>query len=368
MPFDEEKYYKTLAETFRANRDINFSHIDLIELVPGGGGGEEFVGCVHCKDNSGRELCVNINNSAGKTMLYYPDERKTEYIGNLAGLKFSYTGGGIFDGKVYGFPRNSNKILEIDIKARQVEEIDIGLPFVPVEDKKVIFGHHYAGIMLGNVIVTPPRLHNEIWLIDVKSKTYRRAQHEILDKNHYNGAVLHPNGKIYFTPMKGSRVAELDLVNSTIRTVGEPVSNPLFGGIAYSDGCIYSFSQIVGLYKINPRENKVEMIRDKTDDGILIGGSYGTICHYNGKMYNIPGNSANLYEYNPETEKCKVACTFKDGRFNEAKWAGGALLENGNIYLVPAFGRFVAEIKFEGEVKISDDMRQLIYEQYFKIL
>lgn len=366
MLFDEQKYQKTLAETFHANRGMKFSHLALVKLVQRGG--EKYVGCVHCKDNSGREICVNINNSAEKTMLYYPYERRVEFIGNLAGLKFSYTGGGFYDGMVYGFMRNSNKLLKIDVNDKQVEEIDIGIPAVQVESEKIIYGHHYGGIMLGNVIVTPPRLSNELYLIDVKAKTYKCKQHYLFDKNHYNGAVLSPNGKIYFTPMKRSCVAEFDLIHQTIRTIGESVSNALFGGITYADGCIYSFSQNVGLYRINPHENKVEMIRDKTDDGILIGGSYGTICHYNGKIYNIPGNSANFYEYNPETDKCKVVSTFYDGRFNNAKWAGGALLENGNIFLVPAFGRFVAEIEFQGKVNISDNMRQLIYENYFKVL
>gem|GEM_PF-5505553 len=368
MLFDEQTYYKTLEETFRANREVKPSHIALVKLISGGEG--KYVGCVHCKDNSGRELCVNINNSAEKTLLYFPAERRVEYIGNLTGLKFSYTGGGFCkeDGKVYGFLRNSNKILKADINALQVEEVDVGIPAVPVEDKKIIFGHHYGGIMLGNVIVSPPRLHNELWLVDVKSKIYKRAQHEILEKNNYNGAVLHPNGKIYFTPMKGSRVAELDLNHTSIKTIGEPVADALFGGITYADGCIYSFSQNVGLYRISPSENKVERIRDKTDDGILISGCYGTIVHYNGKIYNIPGNSEYLYEYDPASGKCRAVCQFKDGRFNAAKWAGGALLENGNVYLCPAFGRFVAEVEFEGEVKISDGMRQLIYENYFKVL
>lgn len=368
LHFDEERYYKILSETFHTNRDVKFSRISLAKLVTGGG--EKYVGCVHCKNNFGEEICVNINNSAEKTMLYYPSDRRVEYIGNIAGLKFSYTGGGFCeeDGMVYGFPRNSNKVLKIDVNTKTVEEIDIGLPVVPVEDKKIIFGHHYGGIMPGNVICNPPRLSNELWLIDVKSKIYRCGQHEILKENNYNGAVLHPNGKIYFTPMKNSRVAEFDFIHSSIRTVGEPVSNALFGGITYTDGCIYSFSQNVGLYRIDPKENKVEMICDKTVGNIPIYGSYGTICHYNGKIYNIPGNSVYLYEYDPEKNKCKTVFTFKDGRFNNAKWAGGTLLENGNIYLAPAFGRFAAEIEFHGKIDISEEMRQLTYGNYLKVL
>lgn len=38
MHFDEQTYYKTLEETFRANHDVKPLHIDLVKLIKKGGG------------------------------------------------------------------------------------------------------------------------------------------------------------------------------------------------------------------------------------------------------------------------------------------------------------------------------------------
>lgn len=90
--FDEKKYQKTLQLTFEANKDVKFQHISLIRCIASKSSGK-YVGCVHCHDNSGEEVCVNINNSAAETMLYYPGKNSTEFVGRLTGLHFSYTGG-----------------------------------------------------------------------------------------------------------------------------------------------------------------------------------------------------------------------------------------------------------------------------------
>lgn len=263
--------------------------------------------------------------------------------------------------------RNSDKLLDIDIDNKRVQEVDCGLDTTGL-NTKTVQGHHYGGVMKDHIAVIPPRLSEDVLMIDIERRTLKHGVHQIFRENNYNGAVLHPNGKIYFTPMHGSTAAEFDLESLSVRLIGERVKNSLFGGIVYTDGCIYSFSQNKGLYRIDPKQGRVDMILEKTKHGTLIYGSYGTVVHYNGLIYNVPGNSPYVYEFDPGSGECNVVSTFNDGRFNQAKWAGGALLENGNIYLTPAFGRFVAELQFDRMPIVSEDMKELIYSQHLKVL
>ncbi|WP_029545258.1 PQQ-binding-like beta-propeller repeat protein [Selenomonas sp. AB3002] len=365
--FDEEQYRKVLLRTFELNKDVNFKRISLVKCIASESS-EKYVGCVHCKNDNDEEVIVNINNSAPKTMLYYPKKCDVEFIGEIPGLHFSYTGGCTWKNRhIYGFMRNSCRLLDIDINMKTVKEVDCSIDGSKLNSRTVM-GHHYGGVMKNDTLVIPPRLAEDVLLIDLEHQTCKQVRHSAFRDNNYNGAVLHPNGKVYFTPMHGSAVAEFDLENLSVRMVGERISNSLFGGAVYIDGCIYSFSQNKGLYCIDPKRGCVELVLEKTEEGCQIFGSYGTVLHYNGKIYNIPGNSKYVYEYDPTKQNCKVVSTFNDGRFNTAKWAGGVLLENGNIYLTPAFGRFVCELHFDKKAIVSDDMRALIYSQYMKVL
>lgn len=367
MRLFEEKYLKVLHDTFEANKDMEFQQLLLIKCISSKYSGK-YVGCVHCRNASEEEVCVNINNSTSKTMLYYPMRREVEFIGEIPNLHFSYTGGCLYsEGRVFGFMRNSNKLLDIDIDSKTVKEVDYGLDISQLNNKTVL-GHHYGGVLKGSLIVIPPRLADDVLFIDLKKQELRHVKHSIFHENNYNGAVLHPNGKVYFTPMHGSAVAEFNSETLAVRLIGKKIPNSLFGGAVYADGCIYSFSQNKGLYRIDPARESVEMILKETEQGTPVYGSYGTITHYNGKIYNVPGNSNYVYEYDPVKQRCKVVAIFDDGRFNKAKWAGGALLESGNIYLTPAFGRFVCEMQFSRKAIVSDEMRRLIYSEYIKPL
>lgn len=362
MPYNE-----ILSKTFSQNKSMVPLGLNLREKISDESSGK-YVGCVYCKNQHGEEVCVNINNCAPQTMLYYPRTGKSEFIGNLPNLHFSYTCGAYYNktNLVYGFPRNSNNLLKIDINNKTVEEIHIGLN--DIFSSNTVYGHHYGGVLTNGKIFIPPRMEaNYILCIDPEKHTCKKISDPVLNVNKFNSAVMHPNGKIYLMPYNNSSVTEFDPLTESIKVIGNFVPVNLFGGAVYSDGCIYSFSQGAGLYRIDPANNKTYLIADKAGN-TPIGGCYGTVVHFNGKIYGIPGRSNNFCEYDPSTGKTRIYCQFDDGRFNDAKWAGGQLLTNGNIYMVPAFGRFTAEIAFSDSPNISDDMLNLIYSGYFKAL
>jgi len=258
--------------------------------------------------------------------------------------------------------------LKFSLDRDDVQEIEIGYEIE--EDLKNYklrhLGHHYSGVLYQNTIISPPRSSSYILVINIEECSCRRIYNKIFDTNRYNSCLKHPNGKIYFTPMKGSRVAEFDPSSENITIFGEPVLANLFCGSIHTNGNIYSYSGSggIGLYAIDPESKTVNLIHKKTNKGTVIYGSYGSILHYNLKIYSTPGNTPYFYEYDPETNICRTYAKFQDGRFDKAKWAGSCLLENGNIYLVPAFSRFGAEIIFDKKPVITDSMKALLYSTY----
>lgn len=365
MQFSEEQYSSVLNKCFADNKGMRPLFISLSGLIS-----KEkevkYAGCVYGRDGNNEPMCVNINNSANRTMFYYPLTKRIEYSRNCIDANYSYTGG-VYYGKdkcVYGFPRNSTGLLKIDPNEKTIEEISLGLEEYDFK-KNMAFGRHYGGVLSGKSMISPPRASDYVLIINLDDYSVQKIHSAVFEKNKFSSAVLHPNGKVYFSPMRGSRVVEFDPETHELQTIGEPVYGSIFGGTVYSDLCIYGFSQTgIGLYRIDVKNRKVEVVVEKIN-GKEVNNSYGTFTHFNGKIYNIPGNTRYLFEYDPETGNSRICQEFDDGRFNFAKWAGGSLLPSGNIYLTPAFGRFAAEITFNKPANISQQMLNLMECGYF---
>lgn len=368
----ETQYKNILLDTFEKNKDIKPLYISPISNVTDiTNVKEKYIGGVYCIDASGEEVFVCINHSAGKTFLYYPERKKYEYFGDLD-LFYSYACGVFYpvDGCVYGFGRISGKLLKIDINQKTSEEIDIGYdPSPELEGKNIKIGHHYGGVLVGDTMISSPRYSDYVLEINLSSYSYKKIHFKELEQPRYNSAVLHPNGKVYFTPLGGAAFAEFDPKTEELNFIGEPMKESFFGGTVYADGNIYCFSQgRGGLFRIDTDNKKVELVVDKLSNGVNVGGCSGAITYFNGKIYSIPGATNHGFEYDPRTNVCREYCVFDDGRFNDAKWAGGAMFSNGDICMSPAFGRFTAAIKFSRKPTVSNDMLDLMKKGYFKAM
>jgi hypothetical protein len=352
---DTKTYCNVLSETFAANADLKFSHFEILEQLGVGG---KYVGC--CQTPSGDIYCIN---NLSPNVLEYKDG-KCSFLGNIQGLKFGYSGGAYYpkDGCVYGFPRNSNKLLKIDPINHTAEEIplDINYP-MPIKSPGV-FNHHYGGALVGDYLLCVPRFSRDFLFIDLRD--YSIKKHTCASDVHCNGAVLHPNGNVYFTPYANSPVIAYDSNSGKFRRICNKIPINCFNGVTYVDGNVYSIGN-GGILKIDTEKDTAEIVLTKTVDGIPITGIYGTKLHFNGKVYGVPGNSIHLFEFDPVENICLSVGQFDDGKFNNAKWAGGSLMPNGDIFLVPAFGRYTAVCKFENsEIKFTDSMKNLLCSPY----
>jgi len=351
---DVSLYCNTLRTTFEANSNIRFERIELLELL---GEGEKYVGAV--THGNGNVYC--IPNGTQSVLEYDVTSGEIDTFGYLPGLDFSYTGGAWYqkDNCIYGFSRNSNNLLRIDVEKRTVQEIPLKLDYATIGG---LHNHHYAGTIGGDYLYCAPRSAEHILRIRLTGYEITRIELPFF-QDYYNGAIALPNGMIVFIPHTNGHVLKLNPETLQLTAIGNPVPNSYFSGVVYSDGCVYSFGNS-GILKIDPINNTAEVVCMQTDTGVKIRGFYGTKLHFNGKLYGIIGHSNDIIEYNPSSNTAIKVGEFNDGKYNYAKYAGGALLKDGNILLTPAFGRFVAKYVFSQEPILSAEMCNLLKSPY----
>lgn len=273
-------------------------------------------------------------------------------LGELSQGNFKYTAGALWkkDGNIYGFPRRANTLLQIDVKNQKVKEIPLHTNY----DESV--DHHYSGGLYENVLYLPPRNANHILAIDLQTyETREIGNSQILDKYSYCGTTVHYNGLLYFHPQKNSQVMVFNPKTEEIAFIGEKISTMSFGSAISANGSIYGFScYSTGIMKIDIMANTVEILCETE----VPSAFFGTKLASNGKLYSIPGLTNEIYELDPTTDQVRLVYTLDDIKqedFTDALCAGGALTKDGSLWMIPAYGDSIFEIRFTNIVKTFDD-------------
>lgn len=249
---------------------------------------------------------------------------KLEEAGNSndTGL-FKWTGGTVWNKKMYCFPRTENCFLVLDGRKIKKQYLDYSYP------KE----HHYGGVCTKDGIVyQPPRDTNHI--LKTNLKTGKSEKIYIIPSFfnstfRYCGSILHPNGLIYFLP-ENNRVIVLNPKNDKWAYIGKKVQGMVFDAKVGIDGNIYGFSAYGnGILKIDVKSNNVEMIHDE-----IYFGSFGTKYGVNGLLYSIPGDGEFVWSYDVERDMINKEYDVND--LTKAKYAGGAVDKYGHIICAPA--------------------------------
>ena len=218
----------------------------------------------------------------------------TNTFGSLSGTDKYVSGVLAPNGKIYGIPRSSTEVLEID----------------PVAQTTSLFG-------------------------------------SLSGANKWYGGVLAPNGKIYGIPANSTEVLEIDPVTQTTTLFGSLGSgtDKWYGGVLAPNGKIYG---------IPFRSTQVLEIDPITQTTTLFGSLSGTlkwqggVLSPNGKIYGIPRDSTQVLEIDPVNQ----TTTLFGSLSGSVKWAGGVLAPNGKIYGIPANSTEVLEI---GDTNTQDE-------------
>lgn len=268
---------------------------------------------------------------------------------------FQWTGGCMWDGALYCFPRASNSLLSLDLSTGEASQIDLGQGYAGE--------HHYGGVLVGTTVYQPPRNADHLLAIDLETASARRiplAPQWLHMRFRYCGSVLHPNGLVYFLPERDDRVIVFDPKTECFRFIGDPVRAMVFDACVDVRGHIYGFSAYEkGVLHIDPDDELVEMVRQ--DYGVP--GCYGTKLGINGLMYGIPGDGDSVLEFNPDSYEIRsIGRTEQLGI--KAKCAGGAVRDDGSIVAVPAFGSYVYSVVPSRKGKIPAELNSLFQDCY----
>jgi hypothetical protein len=345
-----EEYKRTLSACFAENKDAVFGRVevygDFSSAVC------NFTGAVMTDD--GR--IVGIPNSGNQVVIINPDfeEMGSEpfelFNGAFEPEPFGWTGGVLYKGNVFALPRNSNAVLKINPNDKTAEKIALPTDYEKADGAQGRDFHHYSGALFDGKVYCTPKGESHILVIDLDAlndgNTRAICRRIPCEARGYLGATLHPNGLIYFSPSDGQQVMVLDPVSEKVWFIGDKSIYGSFKMVVAPNGTIYGFSHSKGILKIDAANEQVTNVCEKS--GIVPSGIYGCSWGFNGKCYAYISNNIHLFEFNPDEERVSIPVVIDDGKFNYAKCAGGILAQDGSIWQVPAFGRFIYRIVFSG--------------------
>ncbi|MDR0644940.1 MAG: hypothetical protein LBG05_08605 [Treponema sp.] len=345
-----EEYKRILSTCFAENKDVVFDHVEVYgDFLPTVC---KFTGAVMTDD--GR--IVGIPNSGNQIVVINPDFEKTGrepfelFNGAFESEPFGWTGGVLYKGNIFALPRNANSVLKIDPSHRTAERIALPTTYEKANSAQGRDFHHYSGALCNGKIYCTPKGESHILVIDLDALNGSNAENVChcipCEAAGYLGAVLHPNGLIYFSPPDGCQVMILDPVSEKIRFIGDKSIYGAFKMSISPDGTMYGYSHSKGILKVDTVNERVTNVCDKI--GVVPSGIYGCSWGFNGKCYAYISNNIHLFEFNPNNESVSILAVIDDGKFNYAKCAGGILAQDGSIWQVPAFGRFIYRIVFSG--------------------
>ena len=308
------------------------------------------------KDNKGNFYAIPT--CAGNVLKYNVTENRISFLGEIEKDNYAYTGG-VFDEKrncIWGFPRNSNCLLKINISDESIQEIPLGIKFVGT---KIHDSHHYNGVLVNDVIYCPPRSKSngilKINLVDMEASIVDIDN--VIGRNMSYSGIVHIKSMdaLLLLPSKGSIFTLFYLKTGKICLICDKVDYFCFGAIEDIEGNIY-FACDIGIGKVSISEKRIDILKQFP----MREKVYGVVQHNNKNIYCYGNNSNSVYEYSPKINQLKVVSKFYDvNKRGMSSYTMGELMEDENIYLVPCFGRFFSRLKFEGiEEKNTTSIRR----------
>jgi streptogramin lyase len=296
-------------------------------------------------------------------------------IGGTTGAKW-YGGVVTSNGNIYCIPYNSSNILIIntlDNTTSYITGITVAnYPTIVANTDKWIGGalapngKIYCAPYFAQSVLIIDTTNNTINLTDISGLVnipsnpgyyYNRLIPRTSNVESFGGAVLHPNGKIYFIPTAARGLLQIDPnintpdASSYIAPISIIPSGQRFG---YFGGCLGpDYNIYIAAWNAN-RILKINVTTDissqqfvnvPTDISLTTNGQrwQGIVCGQNGKIYGIPFGSTNSVIIDPVTTFANQTTipVYAASR----KYSGGVLAPDGVIYCIPRDAPTIMTIK-----------------------
>lgn len=292
------------------------------------------------------------------------------------GTDFKWYGGVLApNGKIYCIPLEANNILVIntfDNTTSYITGITVAnYPTIVTDREKWIGG----AIAPNGKIYCSPYFAQCVLIIDTTNDTvnltdisgivnipsnpgyyYNRLVPRSSNVETFGGAVLHPNGKIYFVPAAATGILQIDPTTNTPDASSYIAPSSIlpslrfkyFGGCLGPDYNIYVAAWNADkILRINVTTDisSQRFIDVSTNIPLTINGQrwQGLVCGQNGKIYGIPFGSSNSVIIDPVTNFANQTTipVSSDSR----KYSGGVLAPDGVIYCIPRDASRIMTIK-----------------------
>ena len=193
----------------------------------------------------------------------------------------------------------------------------------------------------------------------------------------YAGAILAPNGCIYFIPYTADRVMRLDPETGTAELIGDTLtatnagyaSNKYWGGVLGPDGIIYCIPYYAKyVMKIDPTTDSVDFmstnIKNSTYANTTTHMWRGGVLSPNGIIYCIPYSAGHILKIDTINQTVSTMTDFTGSKINVEStcgatlscYAGGVLGPDGKIYCIPLNADYVGIIDPIAETFTLDDV------------
>ena len=241
------------------------------------------------------------------------------------------------EGKIYGVPACSNRVLRIDPKTDSIELL-----------KEEINGKFkwLRGVYIDDEdsIICIPAWSDHVLRINPKDGSTKEFGYVTLNQKkgwNWHGGQLSPiDNCLYAIPSNAEQALKIDTKSNKATLIGPKIEgrNKYYGGLLSSKGCIYGIPyRGENVIKINPNNQNlpVELLKhqDITQgfDQTWHGGLTST---NNGKIYGIPSNSNNVLVINPDVDTIEMIPV--PGERGKYLWGGAAETKDGIIYCIPS--------------------------------
>lgn len=226
------------------------------------------------------------------------------------------------NGKIYGMPHYSSKVLVIDPLTRTTS-------FITAQSG------YLGGVLARNgKIYGIPNGSNNVLVIDPDT-------HDIsfipLGRGGWAGGVLIPNGKIYGVPQGSTDFLVIDPETHDISFIPIGRQGDYVGGVLGPNGKIYCIPGGWSRHALvfNPATNHRKFIENMPGNNRERRWSGGVLAP-NGKIYGIPYSNNNVIIFDTKTDTVSfVDVRDTAGVQNSLEWSGGVLAPDGKIYFIP---------------------------------
>lgn len=293
---------------------------------------------------------AGIVNSAREVIAVNPSKRTVRMFGKAKIGTFKWTGGCTYKGKIIGFPRKENSLLEIDMINEKLQIRPLNIHYRGE--------HHYGGVMTsGGIIYQPPRNTDHMLRIDLNTMETRKIHMPGINGGcRYSASVLHPDGDIYLIPEFGYRHAILHTDTEEIEYFGDNSCHLVFGPVVGIDGNIYGFSKEGnGILKIDVVRHEIQYLCREIGNP----DCYDSIVGINGRIYGVPAGGHTIWEFDVRNPSVKAVFELEENGY--AKCGGAGIGPDGTIAILPCFGEYVYLLGCNRDVSVPERVIESAY-------